>query len=562
MFACTYLFLILLCLKARVGASIAEGEDAAALSINLLHMNDIHSHFDQVNVNTGRCHTDQAEAGNCFGGMARMFTAIRELQAREPSKTLTLNAGDYFQGTMWFNELGYEPIVTFSNMLNWTAMALGNHDFDLGSIDLADFSKQVNYDLLATNLIEDESVVDRIQFYPSKVVEIEGHKIGLIGYITDLTPSITSGDIPNLTFQDEVESVQREARRLKSLDPPVEILIALGHAGYQDVDLRLAAEVEELDFVVGGHSHSFLFTGNPAPEMVEEVEGDYPTYVTQPSTGRVVPVVQVYKYSKYLGDLRLNFDSAGELLTPVAGVGVSRADVLLIDDAFPQDPWIEAQLEEYRELLSDYYPPVGWSEVLLETRRDNTESNLGNVITDSMAEFNIWGDINIAFINDGGIRATVVPGEITGEDLIAVLPFGNTIDRVTMYGRSIRGILEEYAGQLCANASCGPPTFLQFSGLKVEYDIWADTTLPRVTSLLSRCPSDPSLWCELEPDTLYPVALPSFLANGGSRTMNFPDWIEGREEGGNDFQALVDFVVAHSPITTGQEGRITIRYHP
>ena len=48
-----------------------------------------------------------------------------------------------FLGTMWFNELGYEPIVTFSNLLNWTAMALGNHDFDLGSIDLADFSKWV-----------------------------------------------------------------------------------------------------------------------------------------------------------------------------------------------------------------------------------------------------------------------------------------------------------------------------------------------------------------------------------------------------------------------------------
>ena len=44
---------------------------------------------------------------------------------------------------MWFNELGYEPIVTFSNMLNWTAMALGNHDFDLGSMDLAAFSKWI-----------------------------------------------------------------------------------------------------------------------------------------------------------------------------------------------------------------------------------------------------------------------------------------------------------------------------------------------------------------------------------------------------------------------------------
>ena len=108
--------------------------------------------------------------------------------------------------------------------------------------------------------------------------------------------------------------------------------------------------------------------------MVEDIEGDYPTYVTQPSTGRVVPVVQVvqklvlnqrtdldsqphqlvkhcwqvYKYSKYLGDLKLNFDNSGELLTPVDGVGVSRADVLLLDDTFPQDPWIEAQLEEYR----------------------------------------------------------------------------------------------------------------------------------------------------------------------------------------------------------------------
>ena len=105
--------------------------------------------------------------------------------------------------------------------------------------------------------------------------------------------------------------------------------------------------------------------------MVEDIEGDYPTYVTQPSTGRVVPVVQVvfcpqptnkpwqpyqfanhclqaYKYSKYLGDLRVNFDNTGELLTPVDGVGVSRADVLLLDDTFPQDPFIEAQLEEYR----------------------------------------------------------------------------------------------------------------------------------------------------------------------------------------------------------------------
>ena len=55
-----------------------------------------------------------------------------------------------------------------------------------------------------------------------------------------------------------------------------------------------------------------------------QVEGAYPTYVRQPSTGRVVPVVQVYKYSKYIGDLTLNFDSSGELVSPVEGAGVAR----------------------------------------------------------------------------------------------------------------------------------------------------------------------------------------------------------------------------------------------
>ena len=55
----------------------------------------------------------------------------------------------------------------------------------------------------------------------------------------------------------------------------------------------------------------------------------------------------MYKYSKYLIDLRVNFDNTGELLTPVDGVGVSRVDVLLLDDTFPQDQWIEAQLEDY-----------------------------------------------------------------------------------------------------------------------------------------------------------------------------------------------------------------------
>ena len=68
----------------------------------------------------------------------------------------------------------------------------------------------------------------------------------------------------------------------------------------------MAAEVEDVDIIVGGHSHTFLFSGEQPPS-IEVPSGPYPTYVTN-SFGKVVPVVQVYCYTKYLGHLELNFD--------------------------------------------------------------------------------------------------------------------------------------------------------------------------------------------------------------------------------------------------------------
>merc|ERR1719508_313224 len=103
------------------------------------------------------------------------------------------------------------------------------------------------------------------------------------------------------------------------------------------MDLKMAEEIEEIDLVVGGHSHSFLYTGQTTEDMIELVEGEFQTYVKQES-GKVVPVVQVYKYSKYLGVLQLNFDATGDLLLPVNGAGVARAEVVTIDKKYKKDP--------------------------------------------------------------------------------------------------------------------------------------------------------------------------------------------------------------------------------
>ena len=93
----------------------------------------------------------------------------------------------------------------------------------------------------------------------------------------------------------------------------VDILIALGHSGYTE-DMRIAKEVPDIDVVVGGHSNTFLYSGDKPSN--EPIEGPYPTLITQPGTGskpKVVPVVQAYAYTKYLGYLKLTFDKNGDL---------------------------------------------------------------------------------------------------------------------------------------------------------------------------------------------------------------------------------------------------------
>lgn len=90
-----------------------------------------------------------------------------------------------------------------------------------------------------------------------------------------------------------------EAAALKNRG--VNILIALGHSGY-DVDQQIGIKCPDIDVVVGGHSNTFLYNGRQ-PD-VESIDGPYPTVVTQKS-GKKVPVVQAYAYTKYLGHLKL-----------------------------------------------------------------------------------------------------------------------------------------------------------------------------------------------------------------------------------------------------------------
>ena len=81
-----------------------------------------------------------------------MYSKVAELRKNNSGHTLLLNAGDYFEGTIWYTILKYEPIVVLANMLNYTAFSLGNHDFDDGVESLVPFLQQVNFPVLSANI--------------------------------------------------------------------------------------------------------------------------------------------------------------------------------------------------------------------------------------------------------------------------------------------------------------------------------------------------------------------------------------------------------------------------
>ena len=126
---------------------------------------------------------------------------------------------------------------------------------------------------------------------------------------------------------DEITAINQEAGKLKAQG--INIIVALGHSGYKK-DKEIAKNCPEVDVVVGGHSNSFLYSPVNSPPSNEQPVGPYPTWITQ-SNGKVVPVVQAYAYTKYLGFLKLIFDDNGVLIQDR-----TKGNPILLDHNKPQ----------------------------------------------------------------------------------------------------------------------------------------------------------------------------------------------------------------------------------
>ncbi|KAJ7403707.1 Snake venom 5'-nucleotidase [Willisornis vidua] len=561
---------------------------AAELRLTLLHTNDVHGRVEAQGGGPRRCAGD---APGCFGGVARRAARVAAERAAHRN-VLLLDAGDQYQGTVWFSRFKGREAVHFMNLLRYDAMALGNHEFDEGVSGLLDpLLKNANFTVLSANIKGKTPLADEMMKYvhPFKIVHFDSESVGIVGYTTKETSFLSQpGD--DIIFEDEIEALQVQVNKLTAMG--VNKIIALGHSGFT-VDKNIARKVKGVDVVIGGHTNTFLYTEvdviniadviSPAalllqakpdissfpstvafpvpvctPPSTELPAGPYP-FMVDSDDGRKVPVVQAYAYGKYLGYLNVTFDKKGNVLEAVG-------NPILLDSSIPEDEHIKEEVEKWRENLGNYSKEIGKTSVYLNGTSQACrfqECNMGNLLCDAVLYENVghpdkksWNHVSMCILNGGGIRSPIdeqsTNGSITMEDLLSVLPFGGRFDTVRVKGSTLKEAFEHSVHRY----GRGSGELLQVGGIHVVYDL-SRAPGSRVVSLEVLCTAcRVPAYVPLQMDEIYNVTLPSYMLFGGDGYNMLKDKNLGYSKGEPDIEVVSRYLQRMKRVYPAVDGRI------
>jgi len=509
----------------------------ADYELNILHINDFHSRIESINKFDSTCSAEEEGKKECFGGAARLKTAIDQRRAALNGKnTLLLNAGDNFQGSLFYTTYKGAVEAEMLNDMKFDVMTVGNHEFDDSEDGLATFLDKVQFPVISANVLagDGSKLGDRIK--PSLVLEVGGQKIGIVGAVTNDTEELSSPG-PKVMIADDVQSITAAVEDLKKQG--INKIIALTHVGYPR-DLAAIAKIPDVDVVVGGHSHSLLSNTDP------KAEGPYPTMVDNPG-GYKVPVVQAASYSKYLGDLVVTFDDNGV-------VKDAKGDPILIDFSFTPDPSLTARIAELAKPIEELRKKViGSSEAPIQGDRTVCrveECSMGNLVADAMLDRGKSQGMSVAIQNGGGLRASIDAGDVTQGEVITVLPFQNTLATFQLTGADIRKALENGLSQI----EQGAGRFPQVSGLKYTFD----KTKPAGSRLVSVEAKEGDAFVVLDDAKTYGVVTNNFMRAGGDGYSIFETAGKNAYDFGPDLaDVTAEYLAAHSPYKPYTDGRVT-----
>ncbi|MFO7888664.1 MAG: 5'-nucleotidase C-terminal domain-containing protein [Eubacteriales bacterium] len=481
----------------------AEVEEPATeeVMVSIVHTNDTHA---------------RVEAGKYDGmGLDKVATIVNNVKAANPN-TLVLDAGDALHGQTIATLVEGESIIKIFNEIGYDAMAAGNHDFNYGKERLLELSDMADFPILAANVYSENYE----NFLPEYVIkDVGGVKVGIFGLATPETkfkshPKNTEG----LEFFDSVIIAKLMVAELES---KTDVIVALSHLGMDPSSTErsdlIAENVDGIDLIVDGHSHHALEEGKMVEGTMIVQAGEYDKNV-----GHVDILVKDGKVSSITA--KLISKEEGEALE-------ADSDVVAIVE----------EIKEANDLITEEV--VGTTEIKLEGAREfarTGETNLGNLITDSMLDFT---GADVALTNGGGIRDSIQIGDITVGDVITVLPFGNYVVTIDVTGAELKEALEH--GYSAYPESLG--AFPHISGMNVVIDPSQEVG-SRVVEVMVKGE-------ELDMEATYSLATNDFLAAGGDDYTMFGDNELTALYPGLD-EILIEYIKEYGTEGSPVEGRI------
>lgn len=506
----------------------------------ILHSNDVHGSIMTIN------DKGKPEAVGSLMGYANMAALAADYEAKG-ANVIIADAGDFSQGSTYVSTSKGLEAVNMMNAAGYDIATLGNHEFDYGYAQLTDNLKSAKFDVVCCNILDADG---NLVFAPSKVVDVDGVKIGFIGVNTPesqtkANPALIQG-LKWLSGEDMVKAVQAEADKLAET---VDVTVVLAHLGVDDSSVPntsydLLRGLNGVDFIIDGHSHTVLKATAEKPIQ---------------STGTA-------------------FNNIGVIVIDNEKKEIESNELVEITKDSAKDETVAAAAQAIIDKIDAEYGEVfAKSDVDLNGARSvdangvygnrDGETNLGDLITDSMVwqvKQNLDGitvpaENIVAITNGGGIRAAIAKGDITKKDVNTVLPFGNTIAVVYVTGAELIEALE-------ASTYCSPASaiggFPQVAGIEMTvnpdkaYDA-NEETYPGSTyygpKTINRVTIDSINGKAFDEKATYAVITNNFLAAGGDTYYAFASASAQFDTGIPLDEALMSYIADELNGVVGQQ---------
>jgi 5'-nucleotidase/UDP-sugar diphosphatase len=605
--------------------------------LTLLHTSDLHSRLFPYNLQIG-----QVDAGLGLGasgsianvgGVARISHIIGRERARS-GRVLHLDGGDCFQGAPIFNFYAGEAEIRALSTMGADAMIVANHEFDRGALNLGiQLQNWADYPVLAANyLLEEPTMPGNSQLggviQPFTTFNLEGLKVAVIG-MGNLSSITSIFESPNRLGVTPLNTIEVAQFYVDLLRPAVDYIVFVTHLGLE-VDERMIANTSGIDVVLGGHNHIVLqppkrvrdcsqcyeetcddgqtistctgetleCAGNKTRRHYIELvsnepasPGDAIEKVKRNCTPRDVVLTHSGAFAKYVGRLDLVVSNVKEdyevdpehRYDPLNGFETLTQEFKLfpVTENEPNDPIVLEMLEPYAQgldALANLDLLVGYA--LDGSRRFSTtggDSALGNMIATAMwLRLGVQTDFSLT--NTTGIRADLVPGPVTVEQMFNIFPFDNSIAKMQLSGIEVKDLFD-FAARRSAGRGC--VSQVQIAGARIVIDCSKqapDQIRPGIATQIyigasdEKCTSDMDCggqfgscdvegsgrcWVPIDPIATYELATSNYLAQGGSgfrvlqrNTTQFDTQIQQRD-------ALIDYIRGGAPCGADDEGQLT-----